>query len=99
MEILGRLRIDWKDRRLIRNLYHNQKATIRIGEKESDPATIGRGVRQGCIISPLLFSIYTEALMIEALEDIEEGIKVGGEQIKEIRFADDQATRTAEING
>ena len=51
---------------------------------------MGRVVRQGCILSPILFSIYKETIMKEALEDIEEGMKIGGIRIKDIRFADDQ---------
>ena len=52
---------------------------------------IGRGVRQGCLISPVLFNIYAEAMMKEALHSLEEGVKVGGVLIKAVRFADDQA--------
>ena len=55
--------------------------------KDSD---IRRGVRQGCCISPMLFNIYAEAMMTEAMEGIEEGIKVGGKLIQDVRFADDQ---------
>src|SRR6218665_1183429 len=52
---------------------------------------VGRGVRQGCPLSPLLFNIYIEELVREAVEDLEEGIKVGRRWIKALRFADDQA--------
>ena len=78
MQVLKDLNLDWKDRRLIQELYTKQEAVVRIGNEETEAATIGRGVRQGCPLSPLLFSIYAEAMMIEALKDCEEGIKVGG---------------------
>src|SRR5580693_5892141 len=67
-----------------------QEAVIRLANGESMPATIGRGVRQGCPLSPLLFSIYAEKMMIEAMEDIDEGVKVGGKLVKDVKFADDQ---------
>ena len=57
---------------------------------DSDPGVIGRGVRQGCPILPLLFSIYAEVTMIEALEDMEEGVPVGGQLVNDVEFADDQ---------
>jgi len=90
MEILNKLGFDAKERRLINNLYNKQQVKIRIEDKESEPAYIGRGVRQGCILSPILFSIYTEAIMREAFEDSEEGVSIGGVKMKDIRFADDQ---------
>ena len=90
LDILEKLGIDWRDRRLIMNLYLNQKAVVKIQQEFSDEGEIGRGVRQGCSLSPLLFNIYAEAMMVEAMEGIEEGIKIGGKLIKDVRFADDQ---------
>ena len=56
----------------------------------SEPGKIGRGVRQGCLLSPLLFSLYVEMMMEEAMEKIDEGVKVGGYHLRDVRFADDQ---------
>jgi Reverse transcriptase (RNA-dependent DNA polymerase) len=90
MEVLKQIQVDWKDRRLISELYMRQQAVIRVADGESEPGVIGRGVRQGCPLSPLLFSIYAEAMMLEAMVEIEEGVRVGGELSKDVRFADDQ---------
>ena len=90
LEILEKIGIDWRDRRLIRNLYIKQAAVVRTENGNSEPADIGRGVRQGCLLSPLLFSIYAEMMMVETMEGIEEGIRVGGEFLKDVKFADDQ---------
>jgi len=89
-EILKNLRIDWKDRRLLQDLLMRQEAVIRVADEESKPGIIGRGVRQECPLSPLLFSVYAEIMMIEAMENIDEGIVVGGQLISDVRFADDQ---------
>src|SRR6267154_6622463 len=62
-EILKSLHIDWRDRRLLLDLYMRQEAMVRVRGEDSDPAVIGRGVRQGCPISPLLFSFYAEVMM------------------------------------
>jgi len=67
-----------------------QEAVVRVAEGESGPGILGRGVRQGCPLSPLLFSIYAEAMMVEAMEGVEQGVRVGGELVKDVRFADDQ---------
>ena len=91
MDTLKKIGVDWRDRRMIRQLYLNQSAMIRIQGINSKPATIGQGVRQGCLLSPLLFSIYSERMMRDALDQTTDGIKVGGEIIMDIRFADDQA--------
>src|SRR6478609_5379878 len=90
MKILPSIGVDWRDRRMISELYMNQEAVVRIAGGESDSGIIGRGVRQGCPLSPLLFSIYTEMMTKEALENVEEGIRVGGELFKDVKYADDQ---------
>jgi hypothetical protein len=91
MGALRRMGVDWRDRRLIGNLYMGQKVRVRVEGEYSEPGQIGRGVRQGCPLSPLLFNIYIEELIREAVDGTEEGIKVGGKWIKALRFADDQA--------
>jgi len=90
MKVLQSIGVDWRDRRMISELYMNQEAAVRIANGESDSGFIGRGVIQGCLLSPLLFSIYAEMMMKEALENVEEGIRVGGELIKDVKYADDQ---------
>src|SRR5688572_32972499 len=68
----------------------NQKAVVKIQQEFSEEGEIGRRVRQGCCMSPLLFNIYAEAMMVEAMEGIKEGIQIGGKLLKDVRFADDQ---------
>src|SRR6218665_1727726 len=97
--ILKTIRIDWRDRRLISNLYLQQEAIIRVGNGYSKPAYIGRGLRQCCLLSPILFLIYSEMMMIDAMEEIEEGTKVGGKLMKDVRFADDQGMVAAAEGG
>lgn len=73
------------------NLYLQQRAVVKVMQEFTEESEIGRGVRQGCCLSPLLFNLYVEEMMLEAMEGIEEGIKIGGKLLKDVRFADDQA--------
>ena len=91
MRTLEMIGIDWKDRRLIKNLYMGQTVMIRIDGINSKPGKIGRAVRQGCPLSPLLFNIYIEEIVREAMEKVSDGVKVGGRLVQAVRFADDQA--------
>ena len=91
MGALRRLGVDWRERRLIGNLYMGQSVRIRVEGDMTEPGKIGRGVRQGCPLSPLLFNIYIEELIREALGNLKEGVKVGGILVPALRFADDQA--------
>ena len=86
-QILEKLDIDGKDLQIIRNLYWDQKAAIRINNDTSEYTSIKRGVRQGCVLSPDLFNIYSE-MILRNLEDVE-GIKIGGNNCNNIRYADD----------
>ena len=62
---------------LVRNLYAGQKATVRTGHGTTDWFQIGKGVRQGCILSPCLFNLYAEYIMRNAwLEEAPAGIKI-----------------------
>ena len=67
----------------------NQAVTVRINNEESDPGIVGRGSRPGCLLSPLLFKIYVEAMMKAALEQIKDGIKVSGRLVQVIRSSYD----------
>src|SRR6476469_11072190 len=71
MKVLQSIGVDWGDRRMVSELYMNQEAVVRIAGGESDLGIIGRRIRQGWPRSPLLFSIYAEMMMKEALENVE----------------------------
>lgn len=89
MQLLRSLDIDQKDIRCIENLYWYQTAQIRFNNEMSDDIEIRRGVRQGCVLSPLLFNLYSEGVFREALEGVEIGLRVNGVWINNIRYADD----------
>ena len=75
---------------LLRNLYAGQEATVRTGHGTTDWFQIGKGVLQGCILSPCLFNFYAEYLMRNAgLEEAQAGIKFAGRNINNLRYADD----------
>ena len=60
MEILKKIRVDWREPRIIKELYMGQVATVRTNEGETDLIEIGRGTRQGCPLSPVLFNLYDD---------------------------------------
>ena len=75
---------------LLRNLYAGQEATVRTGHGTTDWFQIGKGVRQGCILSPCLFNFYAEYIMRNAgLEETQAGIKIAGRNINNLKYADD----------
>ena len=74
----------------MRNLYAGQEATVRTGQETTDWFQIGKGVHQGCILSPCLFNLYAEYIMKNAgLEKTQAGIKIAGRNISNLRYADD----------
>ena len=75
---------------LLRNLYAGQEATVRTGHGTTDWFQIGKGVRQGCILSPCLFNLYAEYIMRnDGLDEAQAGIKIAGRNINNLRYADD----------
>ena len=81
---------------LLRNLYAGQEATVRTGHGTTDWFQIGKGVRQGCILSPCLFNLHAEYIMRNVgLEEAQAGIKIAGRNINNLRYVDD-TTLTAE---
>jgi len=68
-----------------------QTFTVTIEEEDSDLGIIGRGTRQGCPLSPLLFNIYIQEVLNETLDNVADGVVTGGRLVQAIRFADDQA--------
>ena len=74
----------------MRNLYAGQEATVRTGHGTTDWFQIGKGVRQGCILSPSLFNFYAEYIMRNTeLDEAQAGIKIAGRNINNLRYADD----------
>ena len=77
---------------LLRNLYAGQEATVRTGHGTTDWFQMGKGVCQGCILSPCLFNLYAEYITRNAgLEETQAGIKIAGRNINNLRYADDTA--------
>ena len=75
---------------LLRNLYATQEATVRTGHGTTDWFQIGKGVRQGCVLSSCLFNFYTEYIMRNAgLEETQAGIKIARRNLNNLRYADD----------
>ena len=75
---------------LLRNLNAGQEATVRTGHETVNRFQIGKGVHQGCILSPCLFNFYVEYIMKNAeLEEAQAGIKIAGRNINNLRYADD----------
>uniref|UniRef100_A0A8D8SH15 Craniofacial development protein 2 n=1 Tax=Cacopsylla melanoneura TaxID=428564 RepID=A0A8D8SH15_9HEMI len=89
MEILKETGINDKDLRIIGNLYWNQTANLRTEGEHTENVKIMRGVRQGCVISPLIFNLYSERIFCEALDEMEKGILLNGLRLNNIRYADD----------
>ena len=74
---------------LLRNLYTGQEATVRTGHGQ-DWFQIGKGVHQGCILSPCLFNLYSEYIMRNtALDEVQAGMKIAGRNINHLRYTDD----------
>ena len=75
---------------LLRNLYAGQEATVRTGHGTTDWFQIGKGVRQGCLLSLCLFNLYAEYIMRNAeLDEAQAGIKIAERNINNLRYADD----------
>ena len=74
---------------LLRNLHASQEATVRTGHGTTDWFQIGKGVWQGCVLSPCLFNLYAEYIMRNfGLEEAQDGIKIAGRNINNLRYAD-----------
>ena len=80
---------------LLRNLYAGQKATVRTGHGTTDWFQIGKGIRQGCVLSPCLFNLYAEYIMYNAgLAETQAGIKIARRNINNLRYTDDTTLMT-----
>ena len=79
---------------LLRNLYAGQEATVRTGHGTTDWLQIGKGVHQGCILSPCLFNFHAEYIVRNTgLDEAQAGIKIAGRNINNLRYADDTTLR------
>jgi len=88
MQILKRTGMDWREKRLIRKLYMDQRVKVRLDRGEKRSVQIGRGVRQGCCLSPILFKLYSECLTKKALDGLGD-FNIGEQIIQTVKYADD----------
>ena len=80
---------------LLRNLHAGQESTVRTGQGTTDWFQIGKGVHQGCILSPCLFNLYAEYIMRNiGLDEAQAGIKMAGRNINNLRYADNTTLTT-----
>ena len=86
MQVLKRTGINWRERRLINKLYMDQRVKVRLDRGETRSVQIGRGLRQGCCLSPILFNLYSECLTKEDLDGLGD-FKVGGQIIQTVKYA------------
>ena len=90
MEVLKEMRIPDHLTYLLRNLYAGQEGTVRTRHGTTDWVQIGKGVRQGCVLSPFLFNLYAEYIMQNfRLDEEQAGIKIAWRNIYNLRYADD----------
>ena len=87
MQCLSEIGVDGKDIKIIRNVYWDQTASVRIMNELSEEIRIQRGVRQGCVASPTLFNLYTEKIFRHIINM--KGVNVGGTNYNNLRYADD----------
>ena len=74
---------------MLRNLYAGQEVTVRTGHGTTEWFQVGKGVCQGCMLSPCLFNFYTEYIMRNAgLEEAQVGVEIAGRNIRNLRYAD-----------
>lgn len=92
-KILHEIGINYRDRRIIHNIYQREVGVISCGNAIAE-ANISKGVRQGCSLSPVLFNLYIQKAIDRVREEVKVGISVQGEKIDMIRFADDIAIIT-----
>ena len=89
-KVLKKMRISDHLICLLRNLYAGQEATVRTEDGTADWFRIGKGVRQGCILSPGLFNLYAEYIIRNAgLDEAQAGIKIARRNINSLRYADE----------
>jgi hypothetical protein len=87
MQILKGTDIDWSERKLTSNLYMAQSVKVRLNRGELRSVKIGRGVRQGCCLSAIMFNLYSECFTKGALEEFVE-FQIGGQIIHTVKYAD-----------
>lgn len=95
--VLGEMGVPEHLVRLIRNLYVNNRSFVRIDTDWSDVFVTKKGVRQGCILSPVLFNIYGEYIIRKTVENWEGGFPIGGKRICNLRYADDTVLLTTSM--
>jgi len=88
MQILQETGIEWRERRLTSNVYMTQSVKVRMNRGETRSVKIGRGVRQECCLSPILFNLYSKCLTKEALEGFGY-FKIGRQVIHTVKYVDD----------
>jgi len=76
MRLLVEKSLDKRNIRIISKIYYNQKANIRIEKETTEEIEVKKGVRQGCVLSPILFNLYSEDIINRALSELDMGIKI-----------------------